>query len=119
MKRGCFIKSIIILTIFVGAIAYIVQYKLDDWVLKPTKKIFLPVIENSIKDKFEFINNSPEKDSLISLISSYVEKTDLLEEADSIKIKLWSQINLIAVDSIVTKDELNYLNNLLEIENER
>ncbi|MFO7524184.1 MAG: hypothetical protein R6W68_01900 [Ignavibacteriaceae bacterium] len=119
MKKGCFIKSIIILTIFVGAISYIVQYKLDDWILNPAKKIFIPVIENSMKEKYEFIYDSPEKDSLISFISSFIENTDLLEEADSLKIKLWSNINLIAVDSIVTKEELDYLYNLLEIENER
>ena len=71
MKKGCFIKSIIILTILVAAVLYVVQNKFDDFILKPGKKFLLPVIKNDFNKKIEQINPSPERDSLIVLLNNY------------------------------------------------
>jgi hypothetical protein len=38
MKKGCFIKGVVIVTILIAAVVYIIQYKLDDWFFKPAKK---------------------------------------------------------------------------------
>lgn len=120
MRKGCFIKTIITLTIFVGVIAYIVQYKLDEWIMTPGKKILMPAIEKGFNEQFSFVEESAEKDSLIQFISNYFEKADwLTKNNDSAKINFWNNINLIAADSIVTGNELMHLKKIFEIENER
>ncbi len=119
MKKGCFVKSIIILTIFVAAIAYIIQYKLDEWVIKPAKKMFMPVVEKSFKEELSFIQDSPEKDSLLNSLSLYIEDLDILNESDSAQKIFWNQFKQITSDSIITKSELEEIKKILETENEK
>jgi hypothetical protein len=107
MKKGCFIKSIVILTIFVAAITYIIQYKSEEWIVTPGKKILTPVIEKAFLNDLQYVQESPEKDSLFKIVGSFIKEIDLLKENDSLKINFFNRINLIVADSIVTVSELD------------
>lgn len=115
MKKGCFVKSIVILTIFVAVITYIIQYKFEDWISKPGRKLLIPLVEKSFQKEFDYIKDSPEKDSLLIYISKYVENMNLRNDKDSAKIKFWEKVNMIAADSIVVQTEIEELKNFLEM----
>jgi hypothetical protein len=119
MKKGCFVKSIVILTIFVAVLAYIVQYKFDEWIIEPGKKLLLPAVEKGFKDELAFVKHSTEKDTLLNLISSYIKSIDFKSADDSSKSDFWNKINEIVNDSMVTKKEVEDLNNLFRSENEK
>lgn len=119
MRKGCFVKSIVILTIFVAAVTYIVQNHFEEWIAKPGKKILVPYIENRFVNEFEFVLDSPEKDSLLSFISSYLQKMDFTDNKDSTKKEFFSRINLIVADSIVTESEIEEIKNIFGIDNEK
>ena len=64
MKKSCFIQSIVIITIFVAAAIYIIQYKLDDWLVKPGKKLILSQVSKNWEKETAYIKESLENDSL-------------------------------------------------------
>jgi hypothetical protein len=119
MKKGCFIKFIIFLTIFVAAIIYIVQTKLDDWVLKPGKGVIKQVFNESWKEEMAYVKASPEKDSLYALISHFIDNLNT-ESFSEKKIDNFSKlVELSTADSVIDKTELKNLKNLLRDYNER
>ncbi len=63
MKKGCFIQSVIIVTILIAAIVYIVKYKLEDWLVQPGKKIIISEVLKNWEKETAYIKESPEKDS--------------------------------------------------------
>ncbi len=112
MKKGCFVKLIIALTIITAVIAYFVRYKFNEIILIPGRYL----ITKSLDENLGRIKESPEKDSLRILIKNYVsgiKKVDndsgksIGEFADSIKVMLTK-------DSVITKDELNNIKELLK-----
>ena len=72
MKKGCFLKIIIILTIFIAAILYIVENHFDDFIRKPGEKIIKNLVFKDFNTAMKHVKNSPEKDSLKILINSYI-----------------------------------------------
>lgn len=118
MKKGCFLKTIAILTIFVAAIAYIIQNKLDDWIIEPGKKFLLPRIEQGFTREFDFVTESVEKDSLLSIINKYVENIDF-KKNDSASSEFWIEIKKIVSDSVVNKTEIEKLLQLIRYRDER
>ena len=80
MKKGCFIQSVIIITIFIGAAAYIVQDKLDDWLVKPGKNLILKEVAKKWVNEDNYIEDSTEKDSLRSLMKYYLENIKTMKE---------------------------------------
>lgn len=118
MKKGCFIKSIVILTIFVASITYIVQNKLDEWIIKPVKKIILPMVENSFSKEFEYVKDTPEKDSVLIYIRDFFEGIDFKTGNDSSKQEFWNAVKEIVSDSIITKLELEDLKKIPRLKNE-
>lgn len=119
MKKGCFIKSTILLTIFVAALTYIIQNKLDEWVITPAKKVFMPIIEDSYKKEFTYVQDSPEKDSLLKYISSYIKDFSFTDKSDSLNENFWIKLKSIITDSVITTSELEEIKKFLEIENEK
>lgn len=115
MKKGCFIKSIIILTILVASITYIIQYKSEEWIVEPGKKILVPFIEKEYLKNLQYVKESPERDSLFILIGSRLKDIDILKEKDSLKINFFNTINLIIADSIVTASELDEFKKLFGV----
>ncbi len=119
MKKGCFIKSIIILTLFVAAITYIIQYKSEEWIVQPGKKMLMPLIEKEFIKNLMYVQESPERDSLFQIISIKLKEIDILKEKDSLKNNFFNKINMIVADSIVTTSELDEFQKFLELLNER
>ncbi|HSL88625.1 MAG TPA: hypothetical protein VK870_04950 [Ignavibacteriaceae bacterium] len=118
MKKGCFLKTIAILTIFVATIAYIIQNKLDDWIIEPGKKILLPRIEKGFTQELDFVTESVEKDSLFSIINNYLENIDF-KKHDSASSEFWIEIKKIISDSVVNKIEIEKLQQLIRYRDER
>ena len=122
MKKGCFIRSIVIITILIAAALYIIENKFDEFFLEPGKKYLADLVEVGLKEDMEKIADSPEKDSLSIILKSYLK-----EFKESKKFKISSDdldsfselLNDTSKDSILTKNELEEISNLLEkIKNE-
>lgn len=116
MKKGCFVKSIIIITIIVAAILYIIENKFDDFVLIPAKNIFIPVLTKGIDKEMEGLKPSAEKDSLQILIHDYLAaiKEKSIPSKDSIE-EVINTVKTALADSIVTPKELIEIKKLMEI----
>jgi len=115
LKKGCFLKSIIILTILVAAGLYIVQNHLDD-IVKPGKKIIKDLVMSDIEDDFAYVKSGSEKDSLKNILENYL--TEKIENADKISDKdidwLIDSVKFVVRDSIITREDLNKIKNLIE-----
>ncbi len=116
MKKGCFLKIIIILTILVAALLYILQYHLDDWIIKPSKKFFSEMFVSGVDDELSYIAESQEKDSLRTLLKIYLQDkfTNTKELSNKDIDWLIDSVKVVIKDSIITKDDLNKIKNLIE-----
>jgi predicted nucleic-acid-binding protein len=117
MKKGCFIKSVIAITILVGIVVYIVQYKLEEWLTEPANYLQITQLAENWDTKANFIRNSIQKDSLGVLLSSYFSNVESMEdvvnwEEDLFLIGLQDAID----DSLITTDEISKLTLLLKKE---
>ncbi len=116
MKKGCFLKIIIILTIFIAVVLYIFENHFDDFILKPGENIIKDLVFNDINKKMEFVRNTPEKDSLKVLINRFVynklHKEHKLnnEEFEDLIDSVSSALN----DSVISINELDNLKSLFK-----
>ena len=117
MKKGCFIKSVIAITILIGVVVYIVQNKLEEWFTEPIKKNLVTQLVENWDTKAKFITDSIQKDSLAVLVSSYFSNVETMED-----IVNWDEeIFLVGLqdaidDSLITDDEISKLTLLLKKE---
>ena len=117
MKKGCFIKSVIAITILIGVVVYIVQNKLEEWFTEPIKKNLVTQLVENWDTKAKFIRDSIQKDSLAVLVSSYFSNVETMED-----IVNWDEeIFLVGLqdaidDSLITDDEISKLTLLLKKE---
>ena len=117
MKKGCFIKSIIILTIVIAAIIYIIQNKFNDWFLEPGKKMLVKQIAENWKTEASFIKDSSQKDSVGILLTYYFKNIKTIEEVVNLENDLFlTEFENIIDDSIVTENELSKLTQILKKE---
>ena len=117
MKKGCFIQSVIIITIFIGAAAYIVQYKLDDWLVKPGKNLILKEVAKKWVNEDNYIEDSTEKDSLRSLMKYYLENIKTMKEVVNLDEEIiLNELDRATEDSFITKKEISKLSSLLKKE---
>lgn len=117
MKKGCFIQSVIIITIFIGAADYIVQYKFDDWFIKPGKKSILKEVAKKWANEDKYIEESAEKDSLRSLMKYYLNNIKTMEEVVNLDEEvLLNELDLATKDSFLTEKEISKLSSLLKKE---
>jgi hypothetical protein len=116
LKKGCFLKIIIILTILVAVILYIFQYHLDDWIIHPTKEFFSELFVSGVDDELSFIHESPEKDSLRTLLKVYLQDkyTNTKELSNKDIDWLVDSVKVVVRDSIITREDLNKIKNLIE-----
>jgi hypothetical protein len=122
MKKGCFLKIIIILTIFIAAVLYIFENHFDDFILKPGENIIKDLVFSDINKKMEFVRNTPEKDSLKVLIDKFVfDKLHKKHKFNSKEFEaLIDSVSSTLNDSIISIDELDNLKSLFKKdENER
>ena len=117
MKKGCFIKSVILVTILVGIVVYIVQYKLEDWLIEPGEKMFIQKIAENWNLESTFIKDSKEKDSLKVLVEYYANRIKKMEEVVNLENNLFlNELEEIIEDSLVTEKELSNLTQILQKE---
>ena len=118
MKKGCFLKIIIILTILIAAVLYIFENHFDDLILKPGENIIKGIVFKDVNKKMEFVKNSPEKDSLRVLINNFVsDKLHKEHNIDSKKIEdLIDSIGSTLNDSVISSTELEHLKLLFKKE---
>jgi hypothetical protein len=117
MKKGCFIKSVIFITILVGIVVYIVQYKLEDWLIEPGEKRFIQKIAENWNLESTFIKDSKEKDSLRVLVNYYANRIKNMEEVVNLENNLFlNELEDIIEDSLVTENELSNLTQILQKE---
>ena len=116
MKKGCFIKVIVVLTILVAAVLYIIQNHLDDWVIGPAKEFFSELFVSGVDDELKFIVESREKDSLRVLLKNYLQDkfTSTKELSDKDINWLIDSVKVVVIDSIITENDLNKIKKLIE-----
>ena len=130
MKKGCFLKSIIILTILLAAVLYLFEHHFDDLIIKPGKGILKDIALKKITKKFDHIKETPEKDSLKTLINDFVEskinkigidkdKKNTKDRNININIdddinKLMDSLNIYLNDNIVDKNDLKKITDILK-----
>ena len=117
MKKGCFIQAVVIVTILVAAAVYIIQYKLDDWFIKPTKKFLVSEVVKNWDNEVKHINESVQKDSLKKLMIYYMENIKSIEEVVNLDEEKFSkEFKLVIEDSLITDEEISKLTLLLKKE---
>jgi len=117
MKKSCFIQAVIIVTILVAAAAYIIQYKLDDWFINPTKNFLVSEVVKNWENEVKHIDESAQKDSLRSLLTYYIENIKSMEDVVNLDEENFSkEFNLIIEDSLISDKEISKLTLLLKKE---
>ena len=117
MKKGCFIKIIIVLTIIIAAILYILQNHLDDVVINPGKKLISDLIVGGIDDELNYIRETPEKDSLRFLLKEYLkDKISKTKEINTGDLNwIIDSIKVIVTDTLITQNNLNRIKELINL----
>ena len=115
MKKGCFLKFIIIFTIAIAAIIYLVQNKFDELFLEQGKEFVISVIEENWNTELGYVTDSPEKDSLKTLMSFYISSIqstgNLSNERTEAVIDYLEQT---FKDSLIEIEELSHINRLIK-----
>lgn len=120
MKPGCFLKSIIVLTIIVAAIAYIIQHK-SGLFFNHGKKLLTEAFMDEWDNDFDYVRDTPEKIKLEDSLRSFLDSLKLQEIPDDKKIdRITRMVRAAVTDSIISDSELKEItNNLKSIKNER
>jgi tRNA C32,U32 (ribose-2'-O)-methylase TrmJ len=117
MKKGCFIQSVVIVTILIAVAVYIIKYKLDDWLVKPGKELILTELSNNWEKETAYIKESVEKDSLKSLMKYYLENIKTMKEVVNLDEEIFlNELDRATEDSFITKKEISKLSSLLKKE---
>ena len=117
MKKSCFIQAVVIITILVAAAIYIIQYKLDDWFIKPTKNILITEAGKNWESETRHINDSVQKDSLRSLLIYYFENIKSMKDVVNLdQEKIFEKFEVIIEDSLITDEEISKLTLLMQKE---
>ena len=115
MKKSCFLKFIIIFTIVLAAIIYLVQNKFDELFLEQGKEFVISVIEENWNHELGYVTDSPEKDSLKTLMSFYISSIqstgNLSDERTEAVIDYLEQT---FKDSLIEIEELSHINKLIK-----
>ncbi|NWF88604.1 MAG: hypothetical protein HXY50_03985 [Ignavibacteriaceae bacterium] len=115
MKKGCFITSIMIVTIIVGTVLYIFQNHFDNLILTPGKKIITGLVKGELNKTLEQVKDSPEKEELIGKIKEFSENPKVLKMLNEDDINSFvEEIKSAVKDSIIDKSELEEISQLLE-----
>lgn len=115
MKKGCFLKFIIIFTIVLASVLYLVQNKFDELFLEPGKELVLSVIEENWNSELDYVNDSPEKDSLKTLLGFYISGIQSTEHLSDERAKtVINYLEQTFKDSLIDYEELSHINKLIK-----
>ncbi len=120
MKPGCFLKSIILLTIIVAAILYIIQHK-SELFFEPGKKIIAGAFTEDWDKQFNFVKDTPEKSELRKTLKAYIDSLKINDIPDDNAVdRIAGMVKTAASDSIFSADEIKEISQKLKmIKNER
>jgi hypothetical protein len=123
MKKGCFIKFIIGLTIITAAILYILQNYFNEFILNPGREFIKDQVISSLDDDMKNVKNSIQKDSLKILLTAFInEELDSTKEFSNRHFD-WLQetVEEVSRDSLINTNELKQIEQLLNLKklNER
>ncbi len=111
MKKGCFVQTIIILTIVTAAVLYIVNNKFNEVIFNPSKSLII----NQINKDLNYIKESPEKDSLKVLISNYIKNLKSFKNISDQPIgRFVDSLKVALSDSVIDKREYKNLSKILK-----
>jgi len=117
MKKSCFIQAVVVVTIFVAVAVYIIQYKLEDWFIKPTKDFLTSEVIKNWDDEAKHIDDSVRKDSLKALIIYYIDNIKSMKEVVNLdEEKFLTEIKIVIQDSVITEEDISKLTLLLKKE---
>ena len=117
MKKGCFLKFIIIFTILLAASLYVVQNKFEELIFNPGKELILKTFEDGWEENLNFVKESETKDELKSLLERYITKMKSAQNLSSDKTKeIAKNLESTFKDSIITPAELSNIRKLIEKE---
>ena len=117
MKKGCFIQSVVIVTILIAVIIYIIEYKLNDWLVKPGKELILSELSKNWGKETAYIKESVEKDSLKLLMQYYLENIKTMEDVVNLEQDIFlNEFKDVIKDSLITDNEISNLTLLLKKE---
>lgn len=117
MKKSCFIQAVVIFTILIAVIIYVIQYKLEDWFIKPGKKFLISEAVKNLDNEVSYIQESVQKDSLKSLMKYYFENIKTMEEVVNLDEEIFiNEFEAVIEDSILTDEEISKLTMLLKRE---
>jgi predicted membrane protein len=117
VKKSCFIQAVVIITILVAAAIYIIQYKLDDWFIKPTKNILITEAGKNLESETSHINDSVQKDSLRSLMIYYFKNIKSMKDVVNLdQENIFEEFELVIEDSLITDEEISKLTLLMQKE---
>jgi len=115
MKKGCFLKFIIIFTIVLAAGLYLIQNKFEELFFQPGKELILSVIEKEWDVAFMYVKESVKKDSLKTLLNYYVSVVKSTEQLADYNIeKITDFLESTFKDSLITDEELSRISNLIK-----
>jgi|CZKP01.1.fsa_nt_gi hypothetical protein len=111
MKKGCFIRSIFILTIITGVIVYLVQTKWDT-----IKNMLADVPRKGIEKTLVKYKESPEKDTLKALLDDFFTKrlVNFNQLNNNMFDPLVKSLKEYSPDSLVNRDKLNQIKQILK-----
>jgi hypothetical protein len=117
LKKGCFLKFIIIFTIILGISVYLVQNKFEEIFINPGKELLLNALEQGWEENLNYLKESPAKDSLKSLLENYISKMKLTKDISSEQTKeIIDHLETTFKDSLVDTEELTRVRELIEKE---
>lgn len=108
MKKGCFLKSIIIFTVIAAVIIYFTRNQFDSLILNPLKGLISVGVEEELQNKFSYIQSSAEKDSLINFVKDYISSVDNFDVLkDNNFNNFFESVKFVYSDSVITKADLD------------
>ena len=117
MKKGCFLKFIIIFTIILGVSVYLVQNKFEEIFINPGKELLLNALEQGWDDNIDNLKESAAKDSLKSLLENYITKMKSSKDLSSDRTKdIINSLETTFEDNQVDPEELTRVRELIEKE---
>lgn len=111
MKKSCFIRSVFVLTIVIGVIVYLVQTKWDS-----IKNMLADVPRKGIEKSLVKFKESPEKDTLKTLLDEFFTKHLVNFNSFSNKMfdPLVTSLANYSSDSVLDEYELNQIKQILK-----
>lgn len=116
MKKGCFIKAVIAVTIIVAAIAYIIENHFDELILTPGKKFISGFVHDELEEKLAHVQEGPEKDSLKIILDDYIGYViNTKKKVNNKEIgKIADELNYILRDSVLTWEDVSYFQQYID-----